>query len=149
MWPPKSLWNRTFKSQIKVLKEQIFVKRVQNHTYNKHKAELSNGDLLVHVDFAESHRNNQQNEIQSAYFGNQSFSLFISCCYFKRTTSEITNKSVVVVTKNSDHNIITSMSCLKKVIDTVERNALNHSPMSFCGGMIWALSFNPDLFFNY
>ena len=35
-------------------------------------------------------------------------------------TSEIRNKSVVAVTENSDHNRITSMSCLKKVIDTVE-----------------------------
>ena len=101
------MWNRTFKSQIKVLKEQIFVKRVQNHTYNKHKAELSNGDLLVHVDFAEGYRNNQQNKIKSAYFGNQSFLLFKSCCYFKGVTREISNKSVVVVTENSDHNKIT------------------------------------------
>ena len=35
----------TFKSQIKVLKEHIFVKRVQNDAYNKHKAELTNSDL--------------------------------------------------------------------------------------------------------
>ena len=97
----------TFKSQIKVLKEHIFVKTVQNDAYNKHKAELSHGDLLVHVDFDESYRNDQQNEIQSAYFGNQSFSLFTSCCYFKGVTSEIRNKSVVVVTENSDHNRIT------------------------------------------
>ena len=96
-----------FKSQIKVLKEHIFINRVQNDTYNKHKAELSGGDLLVHVNFAESYRNDQQNEIQSAYFGNQSFSLFTSCCYFKGVTSEIRNKSVVVVTENSDHNRIT------------------------------------------
>ena len=110
----------TFKSQIKVLKEHIFVKRVQNDAYNKHKAELSDGDLLVHVDFAESYRNDQQNEIQRTYFGNQCFSPFASCCYFKGATSEIRNKSVVVVTENSDHNRITSMSCLKKVIDTME-----------------------------
>ena len=97
----------TFKSQIKVLKEHIFVKRVQNDAYNKHKAELSDGDLLVHVDFAESYRNDQQNEIQSAYFGNQSFSLFTSCCCFKGATSEIRNTSVFVVTENSDHNRIT------------------------------------------
>ena len=88
----------TFKSQIKVLKEQIFVKRPQNVAFNKHKAKLSDGDLLVYVDFAESYRNDQQNEIQSAYFVNQSFSLFTSCCYFKGTTSKIRNKSVVVVT---------------------------------------------------
>ena len=34
--------------------EHIFVKRVQNDTYNKYKAELFDGDLLIHVDFAES-----------------------------------------------------------------------------------------------
>ena len=58
----------SFKSQIKVLKEHIIVKRAQNDAYNKHKAELSEGDLLVHVDLRD-----QQNEIESAYFGNQSF----------------------------------------------------------------------------
>ena len=110
----------TFKSQIKVLKEHIFVKRVQNDAYNKHKADLFDGDLLVYVDFAESYRNDQQNEIQNAYFGNQSFSLFTSCCYSKGVTNEIRNKCVVVLTENSDHNRITPMSCLRKVIDTVE-----------------------------
>ena len=62
---------------------------------------MSDGDLLVHVDFAENYRNDQQNEIKSAYFENQSFWLFTSCCYFKGETS------VVVVTKNSDQNRIT------------------------------------------
>ena len=54
------------------------------------------------------------------YSGNQNFSLFTLCCYFKGVTSEIRNKSAVVVTENSDHNRITSMSCLKKVFDTEE-----------------------------
>ena len=49
----------TFNSQIKVLKEHIFVKRVQNDAHNKYKAELSDGDLLVHFDYAESYRNDQ------------------------------------------------------------------------------------------
>ena len=82
----------------------MFVKRVQNDAYKKHKAELSDGDLLVHDDFAETYRNDQQNEIQSAYFENESFSLFPSCCFFKGATSEIRNKSIVMVNKNSDHN---------------------------------------------
>ena len=98
----------------------MFVKRVENNAYNKHKAELSDGDFLVHVDLAESYRNDQKNEIQSAYFCNESFALFTSCCYFKGATSEIRNKSFVVVTENSDHNRIASMSCLKNEIDTVE-----------------------------
>ena len=57
--------------------------------------------MLVHVDFAESYRNDQQNEIKSTYFGNKNFSLFISCCYFNGVTS------VVVVAKNSDQKRIT------------------------------------------
>ena len=110
----------TSKTQFTVLKEPIFVKRIQNDAYNKHKAELSDGDLLVYVNFAKSYRNDQQNEIQRAYFGNQSFLLFTSCCYFKGVTNEIRNKRIVAVTENSDHNRITSMSCLKKVIDNAE-----------------------------
>ena len=80
---------------------------VPNDTYNKHKTELSDGNLLIHDNFAESHRNDQQNEIKGAYFKNQSFSPFTSCCYFKGVTSELRNKSVVVVIENSDHNRIT------------------------------------------
>ena len=90
--------------------------------------------MLVHVDSAESYRNDQQNEIQSVYFGNQSFSLFTLCCYFKGVTSEISNKSVVVVTENSDHNRITSMSCLKKVIDTMETEC----GKSFTNVILWS-----------
>ena len=89
---------------------------------------------LNYVDFAESYRNNQQNEIQSAYFGKQSFSLFTSCCYLEGATSEIRNKSVVVVTENSDHNRITSMSCLKEVIYTMETK---HGK-SFTNAVLWS-----------
>ena len=90
--------------------------------------------MLVHVDFAGSYRNDQQNEIQNAYFGNKSFSLFTSCCYFKGVTNEIRNKSVVALTENSDHDRITSMSCLKKVIDTVETEC----GKSFTNLVLWS-----------
>ena len=81
---------------------------------------MTTNDLLVHVYFAESYRNDQQDEIQSAYFGDQSFSLFTSCCYYITDTDNLGQKSVVVVTEKSDHNRITSMSCLEKVIETIE-----------------------------
>ena len=73
----------TFKSEITVLKEHIFVKRVQNDAYNKHKAELSDGDLLVHVDLAESYRNDQYNEIQSAYWKSKLFALYIVLLFLR------------------------------------------------------------------
>ena len=90
--------------------------------------------MLVHVDFTESYRNDQQNEIQSAYFGNQSSSLFTSCYYFIGATSEIRNKCVVVVTENSDHNRITSMNCLKNVINTMETEC----GISFTNIALWS-----------
>ena len=99
--------------------------------------------MLVHVDFDESYRNDKENEIQRAYLGNQSFSLFTSCCYFKGITSKIRNESAVVVTENSDNNRITSMSCLKRVIDTVE----TQWGKSFTNVVL--LNFDPDLFLNY
>ena len=77
--------------------------------------------MLVHVDFAESYRNDQQNN-----FVNQTYLLSTSWCYFKGATSEIRNKSVVVMTKNSDHKRITSMNCLK-VIDTVKTECVKSS----------------------
>ena len=79
-------------------------------------------------------RNDQQNEIQSAYLGNQSFCIVTWCCFFKGAASEIKNKSAIVVTENSDHNRITSMSCLKKVIDTVETECSK----SFTKFVLWS-----------
>lgn len=110
------------KEQVKVLKEHIYVKRVQNEAYNYHKDGLKNNDLIVHVDFAENYRNDQQNEIQSAYFGHQSFSLFTSCCYFKDDKNIVQQKSIVIVTESSDHNRVTSMSSLKKVVEIAEKS---------------------------
>ena len=45
----------TIKSQIKVFKNYIFVKRLQNDAHDKHKAELSDVHLLVYVDIAQSY----------------------------------------------------------------------------------------------
>ena len=59
------------------------------------------------------------------------FALYI--VLFQSCRSEIRNKSVVVVTKTSDHNRITSMSCLKKVIDTVETEC----GKSFTSVVLW------------
>ena len=50
----------------------------------------------------------------------KSFLLFTSGCYLKGATSERRNKNVAEVMENSDHDRITSKSCLEKVTDTVE-----------------------------
>ena len=69
--------------QLWSLKKRVYTKRVQTDAYNKMKNSLNENDIFVHVDYAESYRNNQQDEIQSGYFGNSSFSIFTACCYTK------------------------------------------------------------------
>ena len=48
--------------------------------------------MLVHVNFAESYRNDQQDEIKSAYFENQSF---LHCVVILK----VRDKTVVVKTR--------------------------------------------------
>ena len=64
---------------IRTLKRHIYRKCEQVASSNKHKDELKTGEALMHVDFSESYNNTQQDEIQSAYVGQQNFSTF-TCC---------------------------------------------------------------------
>ena len=63
----------------------------------------------------------------------KSFLLFTSGCYFKGATSEIRNKNVAEVTENSDHDRITSKSCLEKVTHTVKTECSK----SFTNVVLW------------
>ena len=87
------------------LRRHIYSERSQNHHYNHVKESLDHGQLLVHVDYAESYKNSQQNEIQSAYFGNSTFSIFTACCYTKSLDNGGLKKdSIVVVNESKKHN---------------------------------------------
>ena len=54
----------------------IYRKREKVASYNKQKDELKTGEALIYVDYSESYNNTQQEEIQSAYFGQQNFFFF-------------------------------------------------------------------------
>ena len=53
------------------LKIHIHRKREQVSNYKKQKDELKTGEALIHVDYRESYSKTQQDENQSAYFGQQ------------------------------------------------------------------------------
>lgn len=112
----------TFRSYIKQLKTHIFKKRVQNKAYNHMKQTLGPNDLLIHVDFAESYSNIQQDAIQSSYFGQQTFSIFTACGYTKLEEDEhVKNDNVVVISEHSDHSRVGSMACLVSVVEKIEQ----------------------------
>ena len=110
-----------FKQSIVTLKSHIYTKRSQNQHYKEIKESLNFGQILVHVDYAESYKNSQQNEIQSAYFGNSTFSIFTACCYTKPYGDDKMKKdSVVVISESKEHDCAAAISCLKKVVEKVE-----------------------------
>ena len=73
-----------FNKQLCTLKRHIYTKREQVNVYNAIKNELQPGELLIHVDYSENYENRQQNEIQIAYFGHTTFSLFTACWYLRK-----------------------------------------------------------------
>ena len=110
-----------FKESVVSLKRHIYSKRSQSRHYNQVKEYLDHGQILVDVDYAESYKNSQQNEIQSAYFGNSTFSTFTACCY---TTSldngGLKKNSIIGIKESKEHNRAASLTCLKKVVDKAE-----------------------------
>ena len=108
-----------FNEEVKVLKKHIYIKRQQHATYNQLKENLKTGEILLHVDYSENYVNKQQGEIQSAYFGHDSFSIFTACCYLRDAEEKLVNENVVVVSEASDHSRIAAFTCINKVFNFV------------------------------
>ena len=104
-----------FNNDIKVLKKHIYVKRQQHAYYNKFKEKLGENEVLLHIDYSE---NIQQGEIQSAYFGHDSFSIFTACCYLRKDCDRI-NENTTIISKASDHSRNAAFTCINKVFDFV------------------------------
>ena len=69
-----------YNEQVKILKTHIFVKRTQNTHYNRLKENLKTNEFIIHINYSENYKDEEQDEIQSAYFGHNSFSIFTRCC---------------------------------------------------------------------
>ena len=112
--------NDLWKQAIPKLKSHIYRKRKQVMALESAKRNLSRDEILIHCDFSQSYKNNEQDEIQSAYFGYESFSLFTSCVYYKDKDDELKTMPITVTTEGNEHSRQTSFSCLQKVIEHVQ-----------------------------
>ena len=106
-----------FNTQMPVLKKHIFVKREQNTFYNNVKDNLEENEMLVHVDYSKHYSNKDQEEIQSAYFGHNTFSIFTTCFYFRGDDEEVVSKNITVTSNATDHSCIAAHTCTMKVIE--------------------------------
>ena len=97
------------------LKSHIFNKRQQHSTYVNIRENLMERELLINLDFSENYSNRNQNEIQSAYFGNNSFSLFTAYAFYNNQ-GKTEKVSVTITTEGSDKSRVTSISVLDLLI---------------------------------
>ena len=86
-----------FNEQVKFLKAHIFVKRIRNSCYNRLKENLKTIEFIIHVDYSKTYKDQKQDEIQSAYFGHNSFSIFTACCYTRGIDGTLLNENFTVI----------------------------------------------------
>ena len=102
--------------KISNLKRHIYRKREQVASYNKQKDELKTGEALIHVDYRKSYNNTLQNEIKSAYFGQQNFSIFRSCSFYRQADkSDLAKIHIAVISESSNHYRIASFTCTNAI----------------------------------
>ena len=73
----------------------------------------------MHADYSENYSNIQQGEIQSAYFGHNSFSIFTACRYLRKD-GDLINENITIISEASDHSCIVAFTCINKVFDFVQ-----------------------------
>ena len=78
--------------------------------------------MLSHVDYSKNYKNKEQDEIQSAYFGQSSFSLFKAAVYHLDSDTNLVKRPAAVVSASIDHWRIAALTCIDFVIKEVERH---------------------------
>ena len=108
-----------FNEQVKILKEHIFVKRTQNTHDNWLKENLKTNEFIIHVDCSENYKDKEQDEIQSAYFGYSSFSIFTACCYTRVIEGTPLNENFTVPSEAINYSQIATFSYNNLITDSL------------------------------
>ena len=135
-----TLWN----SKVQRLKEHIFNKRQKQSKISYLKANIKVNEVLIHLDYSENYKSQDQNEIQSAYFGHPSFSLFTACPYYRCSeTKEIKTMPTTITSEASDKSRMALITCVKKVMDRVLSKIIKKMDMVYivndgCASLFWS-----------
>ena len=108
----------SWQNRVEIIKAHIYTKRRQFAEIKRITDELGKDEIMIHLDYSENYKCKQQNEIQSAYFGNKGFSLFTACAYHSKD-GKLSKMSITVTTEENDKSRVASMSCVNKVIGHV------------------------------
>ena len=90
-------------------------------SYKQQKLNLKPGEALIHVDYSESYSISQQYEVQFAYFGQQNFSMFISCSYYQESGEDnLTKVPMAVIRESNIHSRIAAFSCIATIVSELK-----------------------------
>ena len=88
----------------------------------KQKDELNTGEAVIHVEYSESYNNTQQDEIESACLGQQNFSTFTSCSYYREAKqSDLAKIPVTVISESRDHCQIAAFTCASAIVNELKK----------------------------
>ena len=99
-----------FNEHVKILKAHVLVKRTQNTHYNCLKENLKTYEFIIHDNYSENYKDKEQDEIQSAYFWHNSFSVFTTCCYTRGIDGTLLNKNFSVTSEATNLSRIATFS---------------------------------------
>ena len=90
-------------------------------SYKQQKLNLKPGEALIHVDYSESYSISQQYEVQFAYFGQQNFSMFISCSYYQESGEDnLTKVPMAVIRESNIHSRIAAFGCIATIVSELK-----------------------------
>ena len=115
--------------QITYLRTHYYRKCVQSKEYTRQVHELSEGEMVVHVDYSKNYKNKQENKIKAAYYGQGTFSLYTVVLYIK-DSRVVKSRSFALVTEENDYSFNISYG-LSKFILTLIRNEVNINHFKF------------------
>lgn len=82
----------------------MYVKQIQAQHFIEEKENLSEGKLLVHMDFSQNYVFQYQDEIQSAHWNSNSCTLYTAILYYKDTSGKLNSTSYIVVSNYMQHD---------------------------------------------
>ena len=96
-------------------KHHIHIKQVQHAKFNSLKSSLQGNKVLIQIDYSGNYSNQAQNQIQSAYFGQNCFPIFTACSYLA-IDGVLVNGNITVTSEAIDHSRIARLSCWLHVL---------------------------------
>ena len=111
------------KDQIKVLKGKIFVKRIQSAAYDKHKDALTDDNclfMLILPNPIQATRKIKSKALIPEIKASLSSPLAVITRVLK---TSFNRKDIAIMTEDSNHKRVTSISTLKNVVGTVEKHS--------------------------